>query len=227
MFEEQTERIINSYNESIKLIKKLENIVKPYERGGAKEDQIFYNAKPRIYSLSSLEWDAHSAIANIVKRHYISRVPEKLRYKYAKDWEKISVKEHIKAINAITPEIFYYNAFYTDVYNTLYGYSNKESRILFKNDSFEDKRAGNYGMFLILDCIYLLDNPEPLTEEQERAINAALRNNNTFVFNGCKITLYNNGRLIIKFSDSELFKRFKKKANEAIKLLNNDLKKEA
>lgn len=79
-------------------------------------------------------------------------------------------------------------------------------------------------MFLILNCIYLLDNPEPITKEQEYKILNALDKNTTFIFNGCKVTLFKNDRLIIKFSSSELFERFQDKVNQAIKRLEKDLK---
>ena len=146
-----------------------------------------------------------------------------MKYLYSDD--KATIKEHAKALNKITPDVFYYNAFYTEVYNTYCGYNkNNVSGQSFNNNSYEDKRAYESGMYLILDCINLLDSTEPITYEQRQAINKALKENNTFIFKGCKVTFYNNGRLVVKFSNSELFKRFKSKADEAIKVITKELK---
>ena len=226
MFENETQRVLYGYSESVKLLKKLQTLMAPYEYGQKLRDVVFYNCLPRVYSLSSLEYDAHYALSNIVKRYNLHRVPESMKHLYSND--EVTVKEHAKALNKITPEVFYYNAFYTGVYNTFCGYNkNNICRQSFNNNTYEDKRAYESGMYLILDCVNLLDNPEPLTYEQRQAINKALKENNTFIFKGCKVTLYNNGRLVVKFSNSELFKRFKNKADEAIKLITKELKKEA
>lgn len=220
MFEQKTQEILNRYNESVKLLKKLNQIAGPYSYGGNKHDSVFYNVVPRVYSFSALEFDTHEAISGITKRYGLTIVPVKLRPLYSN--EKVTIKEHIKAINAITPEIFFYNAFYYPIYNNFC--NNRECNYILKNNTYEDKKAHSSGMLLILNCIYLLDNPEPLTYEQTGAINKALKDSNTFIFKGCKVTLYNNGRLIIKFSNSDLFNRFNNKVNEAIKSIRTELK---
>lgn len=220
MFENETSRVLNSYNESVKFLKKLKNLAAPYEYGQPLHDVVFYNCIPRVYSMSSLEYDTHNALANILKKHNIARIGRDTRALYNYGSDNLTIKEHVKNINSITPETFFYNAFYYGAYNEAYGSTSGQS---FKNNVFEDIRAHEKQMFLILDCLNLLDNPEPITYDQRQAIYKVLKDCNTFIFKGCKVTLYNNGRLIVKFSDSELFTRFKNKAEKAIKAVKKDL----
>lgn len=220
MFENETNRVLNSYNESVKLLKKLQTLMAPYDYGQPLHDVVFYNCIPRVYSLSSLDYDAHQALNNIVRRHKLDRLPAKL--KHINNSEESTIKEHIKTINKITPEVFYYNAFYYGVYNELY--YKKPLAQTFNNNTYEDTSAHNSGLYLALDCINLLDNTEPLTYEQRNAISNALKNNKTFIFKGCKVTYYNNGRLIIKFSSADLYNRFKAAADSAINEIKNDLR---
>lgn len=220
MFENETNKVYYSYTESVKLLKKLQTLMAPYEYGQPLRDVVFYNCIPRVYSLNSLEYDAHQALNNIVKRHKLDRLPAKL--KRINNSEDSTIKEHIKTINKITPEVFYYNAFYYGVYNELY--NNRPRNQVFNKNTYEDARAHESGLYLTLDCINLLDNMEPLTREQRDAISNVLKNSNTFIFKGCKVTLYNNGRLVIKFSSGDLFNRFKAAADKAIKEIKSDLR---
>lgn len=167
-----------------------------------------------------MEYDAHCTLTNILKNNEVAwNLPREF-----KGMEELSVREHAKKINMITPEIFYYNAFFRSVMGRIY-YSEKESYSI-KNNTYEGLKSYEANMFLILNCIYLLDNPEPITEEQRYKIGDVLINSRTFIFNSCKVTLYNNGRLIIKFSNPELFKRFENKVNSTIKILEKDLKRQ-
>lgn len=220
MFENETTRILNCYNESKKLINKLQKVMAPYEYGQPLKDAVFYECKVRVYSLSSLEHDAHYALENILKRYQLSRVPKNLRRS-----DDMTIKEHIKAINNITPDVFYYNAFYYDTYNKVY--DNKR----YKGIEFDTHKniiniynAYESSMYLFLDCINFLDSPEPITREQRNNISNALKNNNTFIFKGCKVTLYNNGRLVIAFSSRSTFTAFKNKADAMEKLVTKELK---
>lgn len=225
MFENETQKIFIKYTESVKFLKKLHALVEPYTYRGEKHDAVFYNTVPSVYSFSSLEYDMHCALSNILKRANITRLSHdsKILYRYGSD--NISIKDHIKAINKIGIDDFYYNAFYYGVYNVFRGYDKQDLTLI--NNTYENKRAGSSEMYLILNCLFLLDNPEPITWEQKQAIEKALKDSNTFIFKGCKVTLYNNGRLIIKFSNSELFTRFKKKAEATIKAINKELEQEA
>ncbi len=217
MFENETNKILSKYSESLKLLKKLHAIVDSYKYGQEKYESVFYRAVPDVLEFDSLDYYAHEALNSILKENELAwYLPQKF-----KKMDKLSVKEHAKKINSITPEVFYYSAFYKDTYNRVC-YKEKETYSI-KNNTYEDTKSYTAKMFLILNCIYLLDNPEAITEEQRRKIYNALKDK-TFIFNGCKVTLYNNGRLIIKFSNPELFKRFENKVNSTIKLLEKDLK---
>lgn len=220
MFENKTKDMMTKYNESIKLIKKLQDITEIYQCGKDKHDAVFYNCIPRVYSLSSLEYDMHCALSNILKNYGIHRIGRDTRALYNYGSDNLTIKEHIKAINGITIKDFYYNAFYAGVYNDLHDYPNGQS---FKDNVFEDTKAHESQMYIILNCIYLLDNAEPIGNELKRTISNELKNSNTFIFKGCKVTLYNNGRLIIKFSSSDLYNRFKNATNNAIKQIKKDL----
>ena len=224
MFENETQKILNCYKESSKVLKKLHDIVKPYEYNQPKHDNVFYTIIPSLHSFNSLEYDVHRALSNILSNHNIRRIPGGKPTYYYSD-TKITINQHIKNIKSITIDDFYYNALYYETYNAFRGYD-RQSITIDKN-IYEDKRAGQDGMYLILNCIWLLDNPEPITWEQRQAIWQALKNSNTFIFKGCKVTSYNNGRLIVKFSDSELFTRFKNKAAAATKAINKELNQEA
>lgn len=221
MFENETKNILLKYNESVRFLKKLKTVAGPYEYDGDKHDAVFYNCIPRVYSLSSLEYDAHYALSNVLKRHNISRIGKDTKALYNYGSDNLTIKEHVKAINGITIKDFYYNAFYYGAYNEFYGDTNGQT---FKANAYEDTRAHEYGLFLILNCIYLLDNADPISYEQRQAINEALKDSNTFIFKGCKVTYYNNGRLVVKFSNSELFNKFKTAANSAIIQIKKDLK---
>ena len=215
MFEDRTKLIIDKYNESIKLVKKLRAIVSPYNYGSEKYNSIFYDAIPRIADISSIEYHAHCALSNITKYnelHYLSR-----NLRTLPNPEKVTVKEHAKFINRITPDVFFYNAFYHEAYNRIR--NNGKSKVTLKNNVYEDLKSYDSKMFLILNCIFLLDNPEPLTEEQRYKISEVLKDSKTFIFKSCKVTFYNNGRLIIRFSNPELFKRFKAKSDLVIKAI--------
>lgn len=217
MFENETNKILSKYSESLKLLKKLHAIVDSYKYGQEKYESVFYRAVPNVLEFDSLDYYAHEALNSILKENELAwYLP--LRFK---NMDKLNVREHAKMINSITPETFYYSAFYRDVLNKS-RYNEKETYII-QNNTYEERRSWEKRALLILNCIYLLDNSEAITEEQRRKIYNALKDK-TFIFNGCKVTLYNNGRLIIKFSNPELFKRFENKVNSTIKLLEKDLK---
>lgn len=221
MFENETQNILNKYNESVKFLKKLKNVVGPYDYSGAKHDAIFYNCRPSVYSFSSLEYDAHNALANILKRHDIHRIGKDTRALYNYGSDNLTLKEHVKAINKITIKDFYYNAFYYVAYNELH-YDKEEHT--FKPNMYERSSAYDSGLFLILNCIHLLDNTEPVTYEQRHKISNLLTSDNTFIFKGCKFSLYKNGRLVVKFSSSETFNKFKAAAQVAINQIKKDIK---
>lgn len=218
MFENETTKILNAYSTSEKVLKKLHAIVKPYEHGQAKYEQIFYGICPHILSISSLDEKAHRALENILRKYNL----DNLTYQY-RGADELPIKQHAKIINKVTINDFYYSAFYRTIFNEVR--YNTKSNIFIKNNTYEDLKGYNSKMFLILDCIYLLDNSEPINDILRDKIHMSLKNSNTFVFNGCKVTLYNNGRTIIKFSNHKLFKRFESKVNQTIKAIKKDLKR--
>lgn len=218
MFENETNKILSKYSESLKLLKKLHALVDSYEYGQEKYENVFYTVIPRVLNFSSLDYYAHEALTNILKENELAWY---LPLRFNK-MDELSVKEHAKKINAITPEVFYYSAFYRDVLNK--SRYNEKERYIIQNNIYEETKSWEKRLLLILNCIYLLDNPEAITKEQRHKMYNALKDNKTFIFNGCKVTLYNNGRLIIKFSNPELFKRFEDKVNSTIKLLEKDLR---
>lgn len=219
MFENETTRILNAYSESKRLLKKLHVLIEPYEYGKEKHEQIFYGVVPNVLDLDSLENRAHNALTNVLKNNNLEPYYLPLGVRKVDD---LSIKEHAKLINSITPDMFYYNAFYCDMRNKICYDTDKPGYSIGKN-TYEEPRSYKSRMFLILNCIYLLDNSEPITREQEYKILNALDKNTTFIFNGCKVTLFKNDRLIIKFSSSELFERFQDKVSQAIKRLEKDL----
>ena len=222
MFENETKNILNKYNESKKILQKLHDLVEPYGYNAPKHDSVFYTVIPSLHSMNSLEYDVNRALSDILTYRNIRRLPGHILTHYYGD-TKITIKDHIKRINGITPSDFYYNAFYHQGYNSVRGY---DVTYTFSHNTYEDRKAGETGMYLILNCIYLLNNPEPITREQTQAIFKTLQNSNTFVFCGCKVSAYKNGRLLVKFSDNELFIKFKKQADAAMQTVIKEIKQE-
>lgn len=222
MFENETTRILSAYLESKKLLKKLHALVEPYEYGKEKHDQIFYGIVPNVSSFNDLECRVHNALANILKNNSLNLYNLPLRFRKAED---LSIKERAKLINSVIPDDFYYNAFYPAVYNRIY-YNEDRVTYSIKDYTYEEPRSYEGKMFLILNCVYLLDNPEPISSEIRYKISTVLKKGNTFILGRCKVSLYKNGRLIIRFASSELFERFQNKVNQAIKRLEKDLKRQ-
>lgn len=217
MFENETKAIFKKYVRSKIFLKKLKNFVGPYDYSGAYYNNIFRIVVPSTAHFSGIEQEAHNELEYLLKMHNLQRYNGKYQA-YSND---ITVKEHIKAINKISIDTFYNNAFYYDVYNELMHKRPYDFEL--KNYTYTEKSASFDKMILILDCIYLLNNPKPTNYKQRTAIRDALRKDKTFIFCGCKVTLYNNGRLDVKFSDSELFWKFGQKIKEVIKQIKNEI----
>ena len=217
MFENETKAIFKKYVRSKIFLKKLKNLIGPYDYRGVHYNSVFSVVVPSIAHFVGIEQEAHNELEYLLKRHNLQRY----NGKYQAYSNNITVKEHIRAINKISIDTFYNNAFYYDVYNELM--HKKPYDFGLRNCTYTEKSAGFDKMLLILDCIYLLNNPKPTNYEQYTAIRDALRKDKTFIFCGCKVTLYNNGRLDVVFSDSELFRKFEQKINEVIKQIKNEI----
>ena len=199
MFENEANRIINCYYNSIELIRALNTMYAPYEYHGRKYGQIF-DIGFRLVHEDSILNRAKEALKHILQY-------QELRYRGD---NQESLEEMADIIKATTIDDFYYALVEYIPNNSSKDYEIDEVKI------YKENRVYSNRLLLILNCLWLLDNDEPIDSETRNRIYKISENGETFVFMNCKVTRHKNGNLKIVFSDNELYKRFRFKFDEAL-----------
>lgn len=201
MFENEVQAILGKYKESTKLVNKLNEIYSPYDYSGNKRDDIFY-LDIRIESAESVKNRAFNQMNNIIKEHEL-KYPDGIKQEYKTPQELANV---IKKFNI---QDFFNSLTYYVAFNNRYDYE-------FSKNRYIEARSYNSRNCLILECILLLVTGETINREMRYNISKV--DAGTFLFCGCKVQVFKNGKIIIDFSSLNLFERFKKQYEKGVKL---------
>ena len=98
MFENETKAIFKKYVRSKIFLKKLKNLIGPYDYRGIYYNSVFRVVVPSIAHFGDIEQEAHNELEYLLKRHNLQRY----NGKYQAYSNNITVKEHIRAINKIS-----------------------------------------------------------------------------------------------------------------------------
>lgn len=199
MFEQEIEHIMNLHKESIKLLKKLHSVYNDYDFGGTKRDEIYY-LNIKIESVENVENRTREYLNDILKNRNF-QTPSL----YA---DKRTIEQIIQDTKKVTIDDFYYNLVrYIPRGHIKYDLSN----MIYTEDKVNYSSLG-----LILDCIYLLGEKEPMPRDLYNNATKRAKSGEPFLFKGCKITHYKNGNLKIQFSNAKLFSDFEDNFNKAL-----------
>ena len=200
MFEKETSDIISKYKESLKLVKKLSAIYGPYAYGGEKRNDIFY-LDVRVESPETIKHRAFNLLDNIMKSR-------NLKYNVKQKTELQEPEELAKLITKVTLQ---------DFFNSITEYINNKD-YQFLNNKYVECKSHISRHVRILEALQVLKTGEPIdndTKNKIYKIDAGI-----FIFHGCKVQTFKNGKIIIEFSDLDFFKDFQKhfKAGEKIEI---------
>lgn len=85
---------------------------------------------------------------------------------------------------------------------------------------------GFYPIKILANMLWLLNHDELPDDETLTKVGNLSRSGDTFIFNTCKITAYKTGRVLVKFSDGAMFKKFKNEFQAACDFMDNAFIKE-
>lgn len=212
MFEVEIQNILNRKTETEKLLKQLHEIYEPYNRwtSDSKRDSIFY-VDIRIDHIEKADQLAKEYLRKLLQNRELD---SRLRGQKCETVEQLA-----ELIKGTTIDDFYFSAV------QYLSYNRKEFEI--GNMEYKESRVHYRKLELILNCLWLLSHDQPIDRELSQKIYKLAEDGKTFVFLGCKVTLYKNSNLKIKFSDSELYKNFEDNFNKAYKIAEEKIKKEA
>lgn len=201
MFEKEINDIMSKYKESLKLVNKLQEIYKPYEYGTGKREKVFYldiriespeNVKNRAFNLLNSIMSSRELNYNLKEKKTLQE-PEEL----ARLIKRVGVQDFFESITR-------YNA---------WGERRGKEWEFIKNKYIE-VRSSSYRNTIILEALQVLKTGEPLDRATKNKIDNV--DAGTFIFHGCKVQLFKNGKMIIEFSDAEFLKEFKKQYEKGV-----------
>lgn len=210
MFELEVKKIIEKYENSKKFVEEAELLNNKYSN----IDNYCYLRMDGRYEIESR---AKQSIDAILQHLSIHTTIKKYTYKNSCS---ATLEELANRVLNININDLYYNITYYLAYNSNrfeYSFNNLEYK---ETDIYYNK------LLLILNCIWLYNHNELLTPEVEHKIYCKSNNGETFIFNGCKVTLYKNKNLKINFTDEKMFEDFKTRFNEAFKLAKSKIEEE-
>lgn len=201
MFEKEINDIMSKYKESLKLVNKLREIYNPYEYGTKKRGDIFY-LDVRIESPENVKNRAFNLLNNIMTSRELNyNLKEK---KTLQEPEELANLIKCVGVQDFFESITRYNA---------WGEQRGKEWEFIKNKYIE-VRSSSYRNIRILEALQVLKTGEPLdrmTKNKIENIDAG-----TFIFHGCKVQLFKNGKMIIEFSDADFLKEFKKQYENGV-----------
>lgn len=201
MFEKEINDIMSKYKESLKLVNKLQEIYKPYEYGTEKRDKVFYldiriespeNVKNRAFNLLNSIMSSRELNYNLKEKKTLQE-PEEL----ARLIKRVGVQDFFESITR---------------YNAWGEQRGKEWE--FTKNKYIEVRSSSYRNTRILEALQVLKTGEPLDRATKNKIDNI--DAGTFIFHGCKVQLFKNGKMIIEFSDAEFLKEFKKQYENGV-----------
>lgn len=201
MFEKEIDDIMSRYKESLKLVKKLHEIYRPYEYGTEKRDKVFYldiriespeNVKNRAFNLLNSIMSSRELNYNLKEKKTLQE-PEEL----ARLIKRVGVQDFFESITR---------------YNAWGEQRGKEWE--FTKNKYIEVRSSSYRNIRILEALQVLKTGEPLDRATKNKIDNI--DAGTFIFHGCKVQLFKNGKMIIEFSDAEFLKEFKKQYENGV-----------
>lgn len=201
MFEKEINNIMSKYKESLKLVNKLQEIYKPYKYGTQKWDSIFY-LDIRIESPE----DVKNRAFNLLNEIMTSR---ELRYNLKEKKTLQEPEELARIIKRVGVQDFFESITRDNAWGEQRG---KEWEFI--KNRYTESRSSSYRNIRILEALQVLKTGEPLDRATKNKIDNV--DAGTFIFHGCKIRLFKNGKMIIEFSDAEFLKEFKKQYEKGV-----------
>lgn len=211
MFEDKVQNILDRKAETEKLLKQLRDIYEPYERwtSDSKRDSIFY-VDIRIDHIEKAEYMA---------KDYLRKILENLELSNRLRGQKCETVEQLaELVKGTTIDDFYAAAVQYIPHNKYkdYEFFTAKTGSEYTKMQYTESRVHYRKLELILNCLWLLNNEQPIDRELSQKIYKLAEDGKTFVFLGCKVTNYKNGNLKINFSDVKLFEEFKSRFNNAL-----------
>lgn len=201
MFEKEINDIMSKYKESLKLVNKLQEIYKPYEYGTQKRDDIFY-LDIRIESPENVKNRAFNLLNNIM-------TSRELRYNLKEKKTLQEPEELARIIKRVGVQDFFESITRCNAWGEQRG---KEWEFI--KNKYIELRSSSYRNIRILEALQVLKTGEPLDRTTKNKIDNI--DAGTFIFHGCKVQLFKNGKMIIEFSDADFLKEFKKQYEKGV-----------
>lgn len=219
MFEKEITEIKERYTNSIELLNAAKEIEKKYSYWQEKENKKLILSSNILYikeTAESLKIKALENLYNIIQYNELKNFP----CFYGYSTKEKTIEEAAEIVKNITIEDFYFSmCYYIPYYNNNKDYNTDRYKFVIDNKKMLVTANNSYHDYCILclNCIHLLNNPEPITTELKNKIYQKTKNGETFIFEGCKVTQYKNGKLNIEFSDKEVFNKFLNHFNKGLK----------
>lgn len=203
MFENEIKTVLSQYKESTALVNKLNKIYADYDYSGTKRNDIFY-LDIRIEKAESVKNRAFDYLNNII-------TTRELRYYHIEGRKDFTEPEELaKFISKTNTQDFFNSITYHIGYN-----GNRAKNYEFTSNKYIEKNSCMSRNIRILEALQVLKTGEPINRETRNSIYKMEAN--TFIFHGCKVQTFKNGKLIIEFSSPEFFNDFKKRFDIGVK----------